>query len=440
MTRSVPRQSTVLGPMEEGLPEIQPTDERFNQVMSYRRYRLNDVNSVLDTEVSRNLGIWIRRLRHQMERNIFDGKRPVAILNFLASFKKALDGERIPEAGALQILPHFLDGSPKDIYEGMMDDANAGCGGFSTWPHAVQFLLESYATNENIQQAVEDLEDMEMNPKETIKQFEIRITSAARELAGAYPQNALVNRFIRKLPVDARHIVRLKSPSLTGPAALKLSKITEIATAYHNSHSAIKPPVQKGVRFNTLAVEEGNTSRVANLAPPSRAAPLRRSDSVALAEGSYQAFPPSTSGYTPSIEYSCRPCDDGAPPDPYDAISMASNGQASNRSQFPSRPVQTADVRRRTNEFFPLVCFICFKSGHRSTDCQHRLRVSNDEQFIKWQCDNYSKLQEWQQMWLKSINRAPAIQSVPSVQSTEPVTDAPRPLPPSPKLMTQPKN
>jgi len=128
ITRSSPRQSTILGPMEEGLPELTPSDERFERVMSYRRYRLIDANSVLDDTISRNLGIWIRRLKHQMERNIFDGKRPVAILNFFAAFKKALDGERIPEAGALQILPHFLDGSPKDIYEGMMDDANAGCG------------------------------------------------------------------------------------------------------------------------------------------------------------------------------------------------------------------------------------------------------------------------------------------------------------------------
>jgi len=230
----------------------------------------------------------------------------------------------------------------------MMDDANAGCGGFSTWPHAVQFLLESYATNENIQQAVEELEDMQMNPKETIKEFEIRITSAARELAGAYPQNALVNRFIRNLPADARAIVRLKSPSLTGPAALKLSKITEIATAYHASHSAIKVPVNKGVRFQSLAIEEEKTSKVANLGPPTR----------------------STAN------------SDGAPPDPYDAVHLVSNGKNSVRNQFPSRPVSNGDTRRRANEFFPLVCFTCFNVGHRSTECQHRLRVSNDDQFI----------------------------------------------------------
>jgi len=239
----------------------------------------------------------------------------------------------------------------------------------SSTASAVQFLLESYATNENIQQAVEELEDMQMNPKETIKEFEIRITSAARELAGAYPQNALVNRFIRNLPADARAIVRLKSPSLTGPAALKLSKITEIATAYHASHSAIKVPVNKGVRFQSLAIEEEKTSKVANLGPPTRSTANSHAHSVALAEGCPSPYPPSTSGYTPSIEFSERQCDDGAPPDPYDAVHLVSNGKNSVRNQFPSRPVSNGDTRRRANEFFPLVCFTCFNVGHRSTEC-----------------------------------------------------------------------
>jgi len=320
----------------------------------------------------------------------------------------------------------------------MMDDANAGCGGFSTWPHAVQFLLESYATNDNIQQAVEDLEDMKMNPKETIKEFEIRITSAARELAGAYPQNALVNRFIRNLPEDARAIVRLKSPSLTGPAALKLSKITEIATAYHRSHSAIKVPVNKSVRFNTLAVDEEETSRVANMGPPARNRTPHQVDPVALAEDTPLPPPPSTSGYTPSVEYSIRSYDDGAPPDPYNAVHMVQfGGNASLKNQFPARSASGGDTRRRTNEFFPLVCFTCFRVGHRSTDCQHRLRVSNDAQFVNWQCENFQKLEEWQKMWLKSINREPV---PPKKKVAEPATNPPTPLPVNSVLMTQPKN
>jgi len=219
---------------------------------------------------------------------------------------------------------------------------------------------------------------------------------------------------------------------------LKLSKITEIATAYHKSHSAIKVPANKGVRFNTLAVDEGETSRVANMGPPAHNRASTQMDHVALAEGTPLPIPPSTSGYTPSVEYSMRSYDDGAPPDPYNAINMVQNGRnPSLRNQFPPRSSSNADTRRRTNEFFPLVCFTCFKVGHRSTDCQHRLRVSNDAQFVKWQCDNFEQLEEWQRMWLKSINRNPVL---PKEKPVGPATNPPTPLPANPVLMTQPKN
>jgi len=126
VTKSVPAKQDQLGPEEYGLSEITPTDRRFKNVLSYRRYRLHDTTSVMSSAVSRNIGVWIRRLKHSMTRNIFDGKNPVAVLNFLGSYKKACDGEQVPECAALEIAPHFLDGPPCTEFEAMMEDANGG--------------------------------------------------------------------------------------------------------------------------------------------------------------------------------------------------------------------------------------------------------------------------------------------------------------------------
>lgn len=110
-----------------------------------------------------------------------------------------------------------MDGPPTDVYQAMIDGANAGFGGFNTWPHVVQFLLETYATDANIEKALGHLKALHMYPKETIKQFEIRLTTSSRELAGAYPQNSLVNRFIRKLPEDRLHSTQAQGKKFRRP-------------------------------------------------------------------------------------------------------------------------------------------------------------------------------------------------------------------------------
>jgi len=431
VTRSIPTKQDQLGPEEYGLSDLTPTDRRFTNVLSYRRYRLQDTSSQMGSSVSRNLGVWIRRLKHQMQRNIFDGKNPVSILNFLGSYKKACDGEQVPEAAALQMAPHFLDGAPRDEFEAMMDDANGGSGGFNTWPHAVQWLLETYATNSYIEKAIEDLEGLQMQPRESIKQFEMRLRSHARDLAGAYPLDSLVNRFIRNLPQDIRAIVRLQAPLYTGPTAL--TKISELATAYHAAHSAIKQPPQKGVRFQALSVEHassvrgGDPSSVANLAPPVLRRSIPGGDPVSMAASGSMPYTPS-SDYTPTVEYSTRDSNVGG------SIGTQMDGVhavSDTRRQFPSRQPRPSTPPRRENFGIPLVCFNCYLIGHRSTECIHKERIGQTD-FAEYQRRNFAALEDWQQGWLKSIKRAPS-------QISSPIVDGPRSLPPNATLMTQEK-
>lgn len=183
---------------------------------------------------TRKLGIWIRHLKHSMERNTFDGRNPVSVLSFLAEFKRACDGESVPEAAALQIAPYFLDGHPREISEGTMDDANAGFGDFNTWPHAMRFLLETYSTDANLERAIDDIEGMSMTAKESIHCSRVRMTAATCVLAGSYPPEALMNQFIRNLPTHVRDIVRLEAHKYKRPSAL--TKVSDLATDYYETH------------------------------------------------------------------------------------------------------------------------------------------------------------------------------------------------------------
>ena len=231
-----------LGPPERGLVDLRPAYDRFSLVCSYKPYRLRLRESRATPGISRNLGFWQRRISHFMQRNTFARCRPLALLNFLASHKRVLDHNEIPEVGGLLLMHNFLQRDALSLFETMMNDAGSDTAGFTAWPHAVQFLLGTYATDVNIEKAADDLDRILLDLKENILEFKMRLTKVARELAGAYTQDASMTRFIRNLPHEIHDIVRLELPKLkdatTGayvPNAL--SKIAQVDEDYHQARS-----------------------------------------------------------------------------------------------------------------------------------------------------------------------------------------------------------
>eukprot|EP00171_Calliarthron_tuberculosum_P006027 IDg6027t1 len=77
--------ATALGPSRIGPPypsiqEVEPSDPRFRNVLSYRRYRLLNQSSRMGPEVSRIIGVWTRLLEYVMGKHVFNGTKPVACL------------------------------------------------------------------------------------------------------------------------------------------------------------------------------------------------------------------------------------------------------------------------------------------------------------------------------------------------------------------------
>ena len=374
--------------------------------------------------VSRNMGIWARRLKHHIpDDQRFDGVNPVAILSFLSAFAHACNIEGIPEAAALQLIPHFLKDTPQLIFKGMVDNADAGFGGFNTWPGAVQFLLQHYATDANIEQAVEELESMRMISKEGISDFKNRLATAARDLAGAYPLDALVNRFIRALPDDIRDIIRHTTSDIRGPAALHV--IAEKAAAFHASHARIAAKPKRGVSFKALSIEGARRrSSVTNLEPVPEDAPTT-GDPVAMF-GLNSKAERQVSDYTPTVEYSER----------FSETSEAETfAEVDAVVEQRPRTLSRGQIQRRHQEssLIPLVCFVCYMTGHRSTECRHRNRPIDDAEFQKWCVGNFNRLLSWQQEWLRSIGRAPrGLAHIPNTAPPpqnlhQPLVDPPRP-------------
>lgn len=166
--------------------------------------------------------------------------------------------------------------------------------------------------------------------------------------------------------------------------------------------------------------------------PPSLRRSIPGGDLVSMAADGVRPNVAPSSDYTPTVEYSIRYIDDGAPSDPYN---YGINAVVNARSQFPVRPGRSPDTRRRDNRLMPVVCFICYIVGHLSTECRHASRVCNDADFVNWQCENFHKLAKWQQEWLKHIERVPGPVKPPARS-----VDPPKAQPEDAVLMTKAKN
>ena len=100
-----------------------------------------------------------------MASHIFDGSDSIAVLAFLSRFKQQMENKKLSEGAAYVICPNFLGRDAKDVYEKNFELSQEE-GGFDSWPEAVQFLLNSYAKDRHIEEALASLDDIKQTSEE----------------------------------------------------------------------------------------------------------------------------------------------------------------------------------------------------------------------------------------------------------------------------------
>ena len=85
------------------------------------------------------LATYAKRMKHSLEEK-FDGNEPIAVLDFLRSFKETADHNKVSEGAAARLMPYFLKGAPKEEYRSYLKEVPAGK---PLYPHMVQYLLET---------------------------------------------------------------------------------------------------------------------------------------------------------------------------------------------------------------------------------------------------------------------------------------------------------
>ena len=101
----------------------------------------------------------------------FDGSEPLDIINYLGELKKKLNRNKIPEGEAFLLLPDFLTGDARADFEQSLDIGENDLEGIDSWPAAVQYFLQTYCTNDQLDNALDIYDNIRQSPTETEQSY-----------------------------------------------------------------------------------------------------------------------------------------------------------------------------------------------------------------------------------------------------------------------------
>ena len=259
-------------PRREELEELNPTNDLFKKLLSYRTYRLRNPQTYLSISrrtAVRKIG---RDIPPKMERdNTFSGEDGVLVLDFLAKLVQEFDTQKINEGQAIRLLPELLSGIALRQYTSVSQTAGSHHGKVSVWPEAVQWLLRSSATDEAICQAVLAFREVQQRPSEDEMEFYIRLTDASSRCGNVYSMEEQMTMFIEGLDASIKPMVSQYRQDNRDVSFLRLVKYAKS----HGSASRAKEKKTKKVTIQTPAtLRVGNKPKV-----PHRLGKIARSSS-----------------------------------------------------------------------------------------------------------------------------------------------------------------
>ena len=187
-----------------GLIEQVTRRPEFKNLVSYRTYRLSDTTQKANAAVSGKLSSQLKQLRHYVDYK-FTGDPAIQVIDFLRSFKEAADLNRVSEAAAAVLLPYFLDSRAKSGLYSRMKHITASMPKF---PAAVQWLLQSFATEAVIAASYQKVFTARQMVGEDEKQYATRLNQYAAEAGSVFTEDSLISAFVDGLHPYASNNVR----------------------------------------------------------------------------------------------------------------------------------------------------------------------------------------------------------------------------------------
>jgi hypothetical protein len=178
-----------------GLVPLTNFRPKFQALVSFRRYRLADTDPIVDAEVTDCLHSYLKRMKKHLDYQ-FSGSPSIKVLDFLHSFKIAADVSRLSEGAAALVLPNFLSGRAK---KGVVTHLKQIPQSIPEYPAAVQWLLQSYATEAVISQACDWVNQAKQHTNEDEREISERLGSYAADAGSVLPERQLIAAYLSGL-------------------------------------------------------------------------------------------------------------------------------------------------------------------------------------------------------------------------------------------------
>ncbi|GAB0497903.1 hypothetical protein MMPV_009240 [Pyropia vietnamensis] len=132
----------------------------------------------------------------------FTGEEPLRIFSWLRKFVKACDDNEVSEGMALYLIPHFLSGEAEARFTRYLPGGGSdkGVSALTTYPHAVNWLLSTYAEPHTLGLAQDAFSRATLGDKETVEAFSARLRGLAELCGNIHSEGTMKQQLIQGLP------------------------------------------------------------------------------------------------------------------------------------------------------------------------------------------------------------------------------------------------
>ena len=358
----------VKGKAVPGLKEIIPARSDYAHLVSYRSYRLVNRSNRYDSTVTGKLSSYLKRMKHAIPQDDrFSGDEPIEVLAFLRVFKEAADHNELPEAAAARLITYFLTGIAKEGYRAHLDEAPLS---FPTYPSMVQYLLETYAVDDELARAYMAVTTAKQAENEGERAFGRRLHRLAIKAGNVVDKRDLTTIYVEGLLQFVQSGLRMHlTPGMSFETVQRHAHNLGVSLRQTIQQSVPPftpkfPPGVKGLLPRGVSVQSVNSTETADLEDTQS---LVDSPTMAALEAALANTHAGNSYYSPSGTQSGSSRQHWRPPMPRSpspsVVSIPTRGWASPGGSVKSDPLARTGISK------PILCFLCYEAGHYLAEC-----------------------------------------------------------------------
>ena len=415
----------VKGKAVPGLKEIIPARSDYAHLVSYRSYRLVNRSNRYDSTVTGKLSSYLKRMKHAIPQDDrFSGDEPIEVLAFLRVFKEAADHNELPEAAAARLITYFLTGIAKEGYRAHLDEAPLS---FPTYPYMVQYLLETYAVDDELARAYMAVTTAKQAENEGERAFGRRLHRLAIKAGNVVDKRDLTTIYVEGLLQFVQSGLRMHlTPGMSFETVQRHAHNLGVSLRQTIQQSVPPltpkfPPGVKGLLPRGVSVQSVNSTETADLEDTQS---LVDSPTMAALEAALANTHAGNSYYSPSGTPSGSSRQHWRPPMPRSpspsVVSIPTRGWASPGGSVKSDPLARTGISK------PILCFLCYEAGHYLAECPRLPAVLQREATANREAYQRNREAARQTIPTEGIsNRSRALPDVLNLETAESARDPP---------------